>query len=786
MREFLSKDHTSTRTPTAQNTFSRHHVLLFLLLLALCLVTPASASSIHVEKRQDNSLYLTNDKRKAPAQPLASEEPPSTTQATPQTEPNEPSTEDESSARLTRSLEIGFTRGRPERIVPLFNFFPQQVTPELLEKQQDRVRLFLELFFQTFGPTESWTPGSTSQQRLHLGRIYGAFKDQIDSVECNWRHESFLAPLRSRQGAVELHMSVCHPEGNEDAPWIKDIGVTLVEPSPEFTAKAESFKKEYSHLLSSLSQKRREQKEQAALAPPEKGTIEPIPVEKAKPAAPSSAPPKAMHETPPAMPAPQDHVTMPPGSDMGTGPSMNMGQLSLLLGFFSGTFITLALATSFFMYLLYCMTLYIITRKFNLPRPWLAWIPIAQIHPQVLAAGLPGWWTAALIASIFASMLPFLGVVLSLAATVAFVYLWMRISERLDVNKWLGLLMLLPLVQLIYPAWLALKKDRLRHGIDLRNILVKTLLAFLLLSTLSWAVTTYLIVPAMEPLLSAFGSFQNASPGQSHGLPLEIPPEMLPEAQKTAPDVPTFKSLDRQAYEKLLADSQAPEPGMGDKPFVRMGPVLLRQGTFWDDPQAPHFWIEVILPLIHNLALDTACTLTMTEVLDANGNNVYDKDNDFEQETFLNLSFNVMEHPTPHLETLRDVHLKAGVTEKDLRSARGELQLFLPLNLQVLELGAGEIGQTRELHGLRATLESIEQGEAKVVLQGDLKNHITTFAYDAQGTPLERQYSSWSTMDDRKDVSFGFAGKVSRLELIVSSGIMEKSYPFVLEIEAKD
>ena len=46
------------------------------------------------------------------------------------------------------------------------------------------------------------------------------------------------------------------------------------------------------------------------------------------------------------------------------------------------------------MYVWSSLCLYIIAKKTNTPRPWLAWIPIANIYLMCKVGGKPGWWTA--------------------------------------------------------------------------------------------------------------------------------------------------------------------------------------------------------------------------------------------------------------------------------------------------------------------------------------------------------------------------------------------------------
>ena len=80
----------------------------------------------------------------------------------------------------------------------------------------------------------------------------------------------------------------------------------------------------------------------------------------------------------------------------------------------------------------------------HVPAAWLAWVPILQIWTFFSSAGKSLLW-------IIPCLIPFVNVFVG-------VYLWMCIAENLGKNKWLGLLTLVPVVNLILPAILAFSK----------------------------------------------------------------------------------------------------------------------------------------------------------------------------------------------------------------------------------------------------------------------------------------------------------------------------------------
>jgi len=116
------------------------------------------------------------------------------------------------------------------------------------------------------------------------------------------------------------------------------------------------------------------------------------------------------------------------------------GIMAFVMGFFM---IFLILVAGLYVYFSLC--LFLIAKKLNVPAPWTAWIPIVNIWTILKAAGKPGWW-------VLLFFIPFVGV-------IAIAYVWMCIVENLGRNKWLGLLILIPIVSLVYIGVLAFSKQ---------------------------------------------------------------------------------------------------------------------------------------------------------------------------------------------------------------------------------------------------------------------------------------------------------------------------------------
>jgi hypothetical protein len=97
------------------------------------------------------------------------------------------------------------------------------------------------------------------------------------------------------------------------------------------------------------------------------------------------------------------------------------------------------------LYIYFCLCLFLIAKKLDVPAPWIAWIPLIQVWTIVSSAGKPWWWVLLLL-------VPIVNIIVG-------IYLWVCITENLGRNKWLGLLMLMPIVNFVFMGILAFSKS---------------------------------------------------------------------------------------------------------------------------------------------------------------------------------------------------------------------------------------------------------------------------------------------------------------------------------------
>ena len=103
-------------------------------------------------------------------------------------------------------------------------------------------------------------------------------------------------------------------------------------------------------------------------------------------------------------------------------------------------------------YIFCSLCLFLIAKKLNVSAPWTAWVPLVNLWTVVTAAGKPWWWILLMFIPIIG---PFIGV-----------YLWMCITENLGKNKWLGLLLLVPIAGFVWMGILAFSKSESTGGLQ--------------------------------------------------------------------------------------------------------------------------------------------------------------------------------------------------------------------------------------------------------------------------------------------------------------------------------
>lgn len=169
---------------------------------------------------------------------------------------------------------------------------------------------------------------------------------------------------------------------------------------------------------------------QPDLAPLPQGEPERAPLPEPEAGAPVPAP----SEEPAPRPRPRQ---TPPISDEQAG----LAILAML-----GALLIPVIAIVVLFYLFFCFCIFKIAKKLDLGSPWtiFSFIPVLQTLTFIKASGKPLWFIVLLF-------VPFVNLLIG-------IYLWMLITENLGKNKMLGLLMLVPLVNIGFIGYLAFGK----------------------------------------------------------------------------------------------------------------------------------------------------------------------------------------------------------------------------------------------------------------------------------------------------------------------------------------
>jgi hypothetical protein len=115
-----------------------------------------------------------------------------------------------------------------------------------------------------------------------------------------------------------------------------------------------------------------------------------------------------------------------------------------------------ALIAALYFYFSFC--LFLIARRLAIPDAWMAFVPIVNLLVLIRSAGMPQWWMALMVIFMLLTLIPVLGLIFYILFNVCFVYFWMLIAHNLGKNRWLGLLMIVPVANIIFPGFLAFSK----------------------------------------------------------------------------------------------------------------------------------------------------------------------------------------------------------------------------------------------------------------------------------------------------------------------------------------
>ena len=183
----------------------------------------------------------------------------------------------------------------------------------------------------------------------------------------------------------------------------------------------------------------------------------------------------------------------------------------------------LSFALSIFINLYLALCIYLIARKTGVSYAWMSFVPILNIFPLFGAAGYRWHVVFLIILAVILSLLPsfflpqlavIITFVMAIALFIFFINLWMKICENLGTSKWLGLLIILPFINLFLPSYLAFKKETSWDGVRRLRPAIITFIVFLVIVGTYAISAPYLIIPQVKAVLSTLsGTVQEEGTG---------------------------------------------------------------------------------------------------------------------------------------------------------------------------------------------------------------------------------------------------------------------------------
>ena len=92
-------------------------------------------------------------------------------------------------------------------------------------------------------------------------------------------------------------------------------------------------------------------------------------------------------------------------------------------------------------YAYFAFSLQTIANKTGTEGGWMGWVPILNLYLLCRVAKRPGWW-------LLLFFIPFVNIVIA-------IIVWMGVAEARGKSNWIGVLMIVPVVNFIVPGYLA-------------------------------------------------------------------------------------------------------------------------------------------------------------------------------------------------------------------------------------------------------------------------------------------------------------------------------------------
>lgn len=276
--------------------------------------------------------------------------------------------------------------------------------------------------------------------------------------------------------------------------------------------------------------------------------------------------------------------------------------------------------------------------------------------------------------------------------------------------------------------------------------------------------------PAMKPQPPAQSAAKTAAPSTPTVAKNPAP------AASAVPVAPAAPAGGDAEFERLVG---APLTGLALPNSTRAGPAILELSTFFGS----NFWLKVYLPNIKDLAVAPAPEVIIDRVLDSAGIDRYDAANTFETgSVFRGASLSLKETPVPHFDGIRSVRVVANTTEQSVQKVEGRIRIAIPVSVQFAAFAVEEAGKVKTVHGATLMLKSVSGNDVVMHYRGPSAQLLTLRGFGKDGKPVASNSRQLLQANQNVDESFQtrFQGPVSKVEAVISAGMVEREFPFSL------
>ena len=291
---------------------------------------------------------------------------------------------------------------------------------------------------------------------------------------------------------------------------------------------------------------------------------------------------------------------------------------------------------------------------------------------------------------------------------------------------------------------------------------------------LTVAVLGWLLLPAIFFVSNPQALFHNSKfkfvqtsetlSGEPESVILDAPPPFLPQPQ----------TLSLADYDRLLGSGPVPLPHQG----VKLGPLALTRGQYWEDRNEPHLWLKLSLTDFPNLAISRqrSTKVIIDQVLDSSDHDHYNPDNNFEHPAFYWINF--FGQDGERVTGVRSVYLQQGTKPEQIRSILGRLEINLPIGIKQLRLNHNDIGKSIQIAGKQLSLDNFADNRISLSFRGKREELLSIRGTNQAHGQLAATGNTWQQHDGIIKFNQMFSGPVDQITILVASDSVTRRYPF--------